>query len=150
MRASSAGPSSRSRAGRSAITPGPTSGSWRRRTRRTPSGPPCPLPWSRRARTSAPRPRMTSSTRPTSTVPEQSAPPSLRLVGGPTALISYGGLRLLTDPTFDPPGDYPRPGTEIVLHKLTGPALPLEELGPIEAVLISHDHHSDNLDRAGR
>jgi L-ascorbate metabolism protein UlaG (beta-lactamase superfamily) len=25
-------------------------------------------------------------------------------VGGPTALLELGGLRLLTDPTFDPPG----------------------------------------------
>jgi L-ascorbate metabolism protein UlaG (beta-lactamase superfamily) len=25
-------------------------------------------------------------------------------VGGPTALIEAGGWRLLTDPTFDPPG----------------------------------------------
>jgi L-ascorbate metabolism protein UlaG (beta-lactamase superfamily) len=79
-----------------------------------------------------------------------SAPPSLRLIGGPTALITYGGLRLLTDPTFDPPGDYPRPGTPVVLHKLTGPAVPADELEPVDAVLISHDHHSDNLDRAGR
>jgi L-ascorbate metabolism protein UlaG (beta-lactamase superfamily) len=76
--------------------------------------------------------------------------PGLRLIGGPTALISYGGLRLLTDPTFDPPGDYPRPGTDIVLHKLSGPAVRLEELGAIDAVLLSHDHHSDNLDRSGR
>lgn len=72
------------------------------------------------------------------------------LIGGPTALISYGGLELLTDPTFDPPGDFPRPGTEIVLHKLTGPAMSVEELPAIDAVLISHDHHSDNLDGAGR
>ena len=42
--------------------------------------------------------------------------PTLQLVGGPTALITYGGLRVLTDPTFDPPGDYPRPGTDIVLQ----------------------------------
>jgi L-ascorbate metabolism protein UlaG (beta-lactamase superfamily) len=76
--------------------------------------------------------------------------PSLRLIGGPTALITYGGVRLLTDPTFDPPGDYPRPGTPVVLHKLTGPAVPAEELEPVDAVLLSHDHHSDNLDRAGR
>jgi L-ascorbate metabolism protein UlaG (beta-lactamase superfamily) len=76
--------------------------------------------------------------------------PTLRLIGGPTALISFAGLRLLIDPTFDPPGDYPRPGTDIVLHKLSGPAQPLEELGAIDAVLLSHDHHSDNLDRAGR
>jgi L-ascorbate metabolism protein UlaG (beta-lactamase superfamily) len=76
--------------------------------------------------------------------------PTLRLVGGPTALITYGGLRLLTDPTFDPPGDYPRPGTDIVLRKLTGPAVGVEDVLPVDAVLISHDHHSDNLDRSGK
>lgn len=26
------------------------------------------------------------------------------LIGGPTALIELDGFRLLTDPTFDPPG----------------------------------------------
>jgi L-ascorbate metabolism protein UlaG (beta-lactamase superfamily) len=76
--------------------------------------------------------------------------PTLLLIGGPTALITYGGMRILTDPTFDPPGDFPRPGTPVVLHKLTGPAVPSEELEPVDAVLISHDHHSDNLDQAGR
>ena len=25
-------------------------------------------------------------------------------IGGPTALLEFGGLRLLTDPTFDPAG----------------------------------------------
>jgi L-ascorbate metabolism protein UlaG (beta-lactamase superfamily) len=77
-------------------------------------------------------------------------PPTLRLVGGPTALIAYGRLRILTDPTFDPPGDYPRAGTPIVLHKLAGPAVPIAQLRPIDVVLISHDHHSDNLDTSGR
>jgi L-ascorbate metabolism protein UlaG (beta-lactamase superfamily) len=76
--------------------------------------------------------------------------PTLRSIGGPTALITYGGVRLLTDPTFDPPGDYPRPGTPVVLHKLTSPAVPAHELEPVDGVLISHDHHSDNLDSAGR
>jgi L-ascorbate metabolism protein UlaG (beta-lactamase superfamily) len=76
--------------------------------------------------------------------------PTLRLIGGPTALISYGGLRLLTDPTFDPPGDYPRPGTPIVLRKLVGPAVDAEDVMPVDAVLVSHDHHSDNLDHSGR
>ena len=76
--------------------------------------------------------------------------PTLRLIGGPTALISYGGLSLLTDPTFDPPGEHPRPGTAVVLRKLAGPALAAAELPPIDAVLLSHDHHADNLDPAGR
>ncbi|MGZ4247584.1 MAG: MBL fold metallo-hydrolase [Solirubrobacteraceae bacterium] len=76
--------------------------------------------------------------------------PTLRLVGGPTALITYGGLRLLTDPTFDPPGEYPRPGTNIVLRKLAGPAVRVQDVIPVDAVLVSHDHHSDNLDRLGK
>ena len=56
---------------------------------------------------------------------------------------------MLTDPTFDPPGDHPRPGTNIVLRKLAGPSIPLRELLPIDAVLLSHDHHADNLDPVG-
>jgi L-ascorbate metabolism protein UlaG (beta-lactamase superfamily) len=76
--------------------------------------------------------------------------PTLLLVGGPTALISYGGVRVLTDPTFDPPGEYPRPGTNIVLRKLAGPAVGLESVFPVDLVLVSHDHHSDNLDHSGR
>jgi len=31
----------------------------------------------------------------------------LTLIGGPTVLIELDGLRMLTDPTFDPPGHYP-------------------------------------------
>ena len=50
-------------------------------------------------------------------------PTTIQLIGGPTALLTYGGLRILTDPTFDPPGDHARPGTQVVLRKLTGPAL---------------------------
>jgi L-ascorbate metabolism protein UlaG (beta-lactamase superfamily) len=72
----------------------------------------------------------------------------LTYIGGPTALLTVGGLRLLTDPTFDPPGgDYPTPS---VLHKTQGPALAAGEVGPVDIVLLSHDHHSDNLDRRGR
>ncbi len=71
-------------------------------------------------------------------------------IGGPTALLTYGGLRILTDPTFDPPGDHPRPGSSIVLRKLTGPAAAADDLLPVDLVLLSHDHHSDNLDDAGR
>lgn len=77
--------------------------------------------------------------------------PSLQLtyVGGPTALLEFGGLRLLTDPTFDPAGsEYPTP--VYVLRKTQGPAVTSDAIGPIDAVLISHDHHFDNLDRAGR
>jgi L-ascorbate metabolism protein UlaG (beta-lactamase superfamily) len=70
-------------------------------------------------------------------------------IGGPTALLELGGVRLLTDPAFDPPGEYPRPGG-YSLHKTAGPALAPAEVGPVDAVLLSHDHHDDNLDAAGR
>ena len=70
-------------------------------------------------------------------------------IGGPTALFEWGGIRLLTDPGFDPAGAEYKTGP-VVLKKLAGPALALEALGRIDAVLLSHDHHFDNLDNSGR
>jgi L-ascorbate metabolism protein UlaG (beta-lactamase superfamily) len=71
-------------------------------------------------------------------------------IGGPTVLIEAGGWRLLTDPTFDPPGRRYYFGWGTGSRKLAGPATAASELGPIDAVLLSHDHHADNLDPAGR
>lgn len=68
-----------------------------------------------------------------------------RLVGGPTAILEYAGLRWLTDPALSPPGEY-----EGGLVKTTGPALDRGAIEPIDVVLLSHDHHSDNLDPGGR
>src|ERR1700750_2947300 len=73
---------------------------------------------------------------------------SITLIGGPTALIEIDGFRLLTDPTFDAPGEYQLP--HVMLEKLVGPALPAGSIGEIDAVLLSHDQHSDNLDRSGK
>ncbi|MEH2481568.1 L-ascorbate metabolism protein UlaG (beta-lactamase superfamily) [Nitrobacteraceae bacterium AZCC 2146] len=72
----------------------------------------------------------------------------ITLIGGPTALIELDGFRLLTDPTFDLPGAYQLP--HVKLEKLAGPALSAEVIGPVDAVLLSHDQHSDNLDTSGR
>ncbi|GLW53626.1 MBL fold metallo-hydrolase [Kitasatospora phosalacinea] len=77
------------------------------------------------------------------------AVPTVRVFGGPTALIEYGGLRLLTDPTFDAPGDYPRGGGRFLTKTLPGTVDPAD-LGPVDAVLLSHDEHPDNLDHGGR
>jgi L-ascorbate metabolism protein UlaG (beta-lactamase superfamily) len=73
----------------------------------------------------------------------------LTYIGGPTALLEHGGLRFLTDPTFDAPGEAYTTGP-VTLHKITGPAKSAESLGAIDIVLLSHDHHFDNLDHAGR
>ncbi|SRR5579883_171727 len=72
---------------------------------------------------------------------------TLTLIGGPTVLIELAGLRFLTDPTFDEPGVYQG---GVTLEKTTPPALSAEEVGAVDAVLLSHDQHFDNLDRAGR
>ncbi len=71
-------------------------------------------------------------------------------VGGPTVLIELGGWRLLTDPTFDPAGGKYRFGWGTGSEKTSGPALAPDELGSLDAILVSHDHHEDNLDAAGR
>lgn len=72
---------------------------------------------------------------------------TVTLVGGPTAILEFGGLRLITDPTFSPAGEYESaPGR--LLTKTEDPAVP--EAGPVDAVLLSHDQHPDNLDPAGR
>lgn len=71
-------------------------------------------------------------------------------IGGPTTLIEVDGWRLLTDPTFDPPGGSYGFGWGSGSRKLAGPALAAADVGPVDAVLLSHDHHGDNLDAAGR
>ncbi|MFI1568907.1 MBL fold metallo-hydrolase [Streptomyces sp. NPDC020490] len=73
----------------------------------------------------------------------------VRVFGGPTALFEYGGLRFLTDPTFDDPGDYGRPGRP-VLTKTAPSTGTRADLGRVDVVLLSHDEHADNLDTSGR
>lgn len=70
-------------------------------------------------------------------------------IGGPTALVEWDGWRILTDPTFDPPGRTYSFGFGTKSTKTTGPAIALDQLGRIDAVLLSHHHHADNLDDAG-
>lgn len=71
-------------------------------------------------------------------------------IGTATLLLEIGTLRLLTDPVFDPPGGSYNFGFGTGSKKTTGPAIALENIGPIDAILLSHDQHDDNLDRAGR
>jgi L-ascorbate metabolism protein UlaG (beta-lactamase superfamily) len=71
-------------------------------------------------------------------------------IGGPTTLIEIGGWRLLTDPTFDNPGEKYNFGWGTSSRKVTGPAIAVADVGPIDAVLLTHDQHGDNLDVAGR
>ena len=71
-------------------------------------------------------------------------------IGTATLLLEIGSLRILTDPVFDPAGGHYDFGYGTNSVKLTEPAISADSLGRIDAVLLSHDHHEDNLDRAGR
>ncbi|WP_425826336.1 MBL fold metallo-hydrolase [Streptomyces fractus] len=78
----------------------------------------------------------------TTSLPRQEC--AITILGGPTAVIDLGGLRIVSDPTFDEPGDYG------YLVKTTGPAADEDAVGPVDLVLVSHDAHADNLDDRGR
>jgi L-ascorbate metabolism protein UlaG (beta-lactamase superfamily) len=69
---------------------------------------------------------------------------AISVLGGPTTVVDIAGRRIVVDPTFDPPGEHS------YLTKLTGPVVSADALGPLDAVLISHDQHPDNLDDEGR
>ncbi|MEO3854169.1 MBL fold metallo-hydrolase [Acrocarpospora sp. B8E8] len=75
---------------------------------------------------------------------------TLTHVGGPTVLLELDGWRVLTDPTFDPAGRRYGFGWGTSSVKQRGPALAAEDVGPVDVVLLSHDHHADNLDDLGR
>lgn len=66
-----------------------------------------------------------------------------------TAIIDIDGVKFITDPVFAPAGtEYPYPTTTLRLSD--DPAIPLNALPAIDAVLLSHEDHEDNLDEFGR
>ncbi|HEY8911939.1 MBL fold metallo-hydrolase [Lacisediminihabitans sp.] len=73
---------------------------------------------------------------------------AITYIGGPTVLLDYANLRIVTDPTFDAPQTYAEPGST-TLVKTHGPGIPRSELGPVDLVLLSHHGHKDNLDYEG-
>ncbi|MDT5337187.1 MAG: hypothetical protein QOD90_2692 [Mycobacterium sp.] len=69
---------------------------------------------------------------------------AVSVLGGPTVVVDVAGLRIVMDPTFDPPGPH------AYLTKTAGPTVAAATLGVVDVVLVSHDDHPDNLDDAGR
>lgn len=74
---------------------------------------------------------------------------AVNVISGPTVQINYAGLNVITDPTFDPATEYDLGGGATLAKTAPSPVAP-ESLLPVDAVLLSHDHHPDNLDNAGR
>ncbi|KAL2692450.1 hypothetical protein Neosp_002859 [[Neocosmospora] mangrovei] len=75
---------------------------------------------------------------------------SITHIGTATAIFQIGGVTFLTDPFFSPAGTTWDMGGGNVLENTEDPAMKLENLPPIDAVLLSHEDHPDNLDEIGR
>jgi L-ascorbate metabolism protein UlaG (beta-lactamase superfamily) len=75
--------------------------------------------------------------------------PTFTHVDTACALMELGGWRLLTDPVFDPPGRRYHFGWGALSRKTGTPGLTPAVVGAVDAVLLSHHQHGDNLDAAG-
>jgi L-ascorbate metabolism protein UlaG (beta-lactamase superfamily) len=64
-------------------------------------------------------------------------------------LLEIGSVRILTDPVLDGGSKAYRLGPGAWATRYVGPALRPDQIPPLDAVLLSHTHHKDNLDEAG-
>ncbi|KAF5135162.1 UPF0173 metal-dependent hydrolase [Metarhizium anisopliae] len=74
---------------------------------------------------------------------------NITFIGTATAVLEINGVNFITDPFFSPAGTEWDQGI-VVLKIASGPALGLADLPVIDAVLLSHEDHPDNLDELGR
>ncbi|KAI0836489.1 Metallo-hydrolase/oxidoreductase [Hypoxylon sp. FL0890] len=74
---------------------------------------------------------------------------TITYIGTATSIIDIDGVTFLTDPYFSSKGT----AWDIGIATITShyePAVSLEKLPPIDAVLLSHEDHPDNLDELSR
>jgi L-ascorbate metabolism protein UlaG (beta-lactamase superfamily) len=71
---------------------------------------------------------------------------SVQFIGTATTLIRFGGFTILTDPNFLHRGEQVHLGYGLRSTRLTEPALSMEELPPVDFVVLSH-LHEDHFDR---
>jgi L-ascorbate metabolism protein UlaG (beta-lactamase superfamily) len=71
---------------------------------------------------------------------------SIFFVGNATVLIRYAGFTILTDPNFLHAGDHVHLGYGLSSRRTTNPAVEIEDLPPLDFVLLSH-LHGDHFDR---
>ena len=71
---------------------------------------------------------------------------SVFFVGTATVIIRYAGFTILTDPNFLHAGDHVHLGYGLHSERLTDPAVDIEDLPPLDLVLLSH-LHGDHFDR---
>eukprot|EP01111_Echinosteliopsis_oligospora_P001499 TRINITY_DN12253_c0_g1_i1.p1 TRINITY_DN12253_c0_g1~~TRINITY_DN12253_c0_g1_i1.p1 ORF type:complete len:343 (+),score=95.06 TRINITY_DN12253_c0_g1_i1:78-1106(+) len=70
----------------------------------------------------------------------------LYFVGTATTILEWEGLRMMTDPNFLHEGDHVHLGPGVVGTRVTNPAINLEDLPPVDFVLLSH-YHADHFDQ---
>lgn len=71
---------------------------------------------------------------------------SVLFIGTATVLLQYAGFTILTDPNFLHQGEQVHLGYGIYSTRQTNPAIDLQQLPPIDFVLLSH-FHEDHFDR---
>jgi L-ascorbate metabolism protein UlaG (beta-lactamase superfamily) len=71
---------------------------------------------------------------------------SVYFVGTATVILRYAGFTILTDPNFLHAGDHVHLGYGLTAKRLTNPALEIEQLPPLDFVVLSH-YHGDHFDR---
>src|SRR5215211_1775065 len=72
---------------------------------------------------------------------------SIFFVGTATVILRYAGFTILTDPNFLHAGDHVHLGYGLTAERLTNPPLELEQLPPLDFVVLSH-YHGDHSDRS--
>lgn len=73
----------------------------------------------------------------------------LTFIGTATVLLRFGSFTILTDPNFLHQGDYAKLGGGLRSRRLTDPALTIDELPPLDFVVLSH-HHGDHFDEVAQ
>ncbi len=71
---------------------------------------------------------------------------SVFFVGTATVILRYAGFTILTDPNFLHAGDHVHLGYGLRSERQTNPAIEIEDLPPLDLVLLSH-LHGDHFDR---
>lgn len=74
---------------------------------------------------------------------------TVTFIGNATTLISGGGIALLTDPNFLHQGQHAYLGYGLLSKRRHGPALDIDQLPALDAVVLSH-MHGDHWDRVSQ